>query len=85
MAGGWRHTRRLMPAATVVPLHPGTPALFNPQARVCAECGVRRFSLFGVLDAAALDQIHIHIADIKLAPGQTLFSAQDPGQAGFTV
>lgn len=74
-----------MTAATVVPLIPGTPALFNPQARVCAECGVRRFSLFGVLDAAALDQIHIHIADIKLAPGQTLFSAQGAGQAAFTV
>lgn len=74
-----------MTAATVVPLNPGTPALFNPQARVCAECGVRRFSLFGVLDAAALDQIHIHIADIKLAPGQTLFSAQGAGQAAFTV
>lgn len=74
-----------MPPATVIPLQAGVPALFNPQAQVCAECGVRRFSLFGVLDTAALDQIHVHIADIKLAPGQSLYTAQSAGNAAFTV
>lgn len=63
--------------------HPA--ALFNPQAQVCADCGVRKFALFGVLDLTALDQIHVQIADIRLAPGQTLFSAQEPGQAAYTV
>ena len=29
---------------------PGTP--YNPQARVCIECDVRRFALFGVQAAA---------------------------------
>jgi CRP-like cAMP-binding protein len=68
----------------VIPLQ-HTAALFNPQAQVCAECGVRKFALFGVLDLAALDQIHVQIADIRLAPGQTLFNAQDPGLAAYTV
>lgn len=74
-----------MSSASLLPLTPATPALFNPQARVCADCAVRRFALFGALDTPALDQIHIHIADIRLQPGQTLYSAQGPGQAAFTV
>jgi CRP/FNR family transcriptional regulator len=71
-----------MSSASVIPLQ---PMLFNPQARVCADCGVRKFSLFGVLDHAALDSIHVHIADIRLQPGQSLYSAQDAGVASFTV
>jgi CRP-like cAMP-binding protein len=71
-----------MPAATVVPIR---PTLFNPQARVCADCGVRRFALFGVLDHEALDRIHVHIANIKLSPGQVLYAAQGAGTAAFTV
>jgi CRP/FNR family transcriptional regulator len=71
-----------MSSASVIPLQ---PAFFNPQAKVCAECGVRRFSLFGVLDHAALDRIHVHIADIRLQPGQSLYSAHDSGHAAYTV
>ena len=74
-----------MPSASVIPLRSSGSSLFNPQARVCAECAVRRFALFGALDTPALDQIHVHIADIRLAPGQTLYSAQGPGQAAYTV
>ncbi|NDY92969.1 Crp/Fnr family transcriptional regulator [Ideonella livida] len=74
-----------MSAANVIPLLAGTPALFNPQARVCAECGIRKHALFGALDLTALDQIHVQIATIRLAPGQLLYSAQAPGQAAYTV
>lgn len=68
--------------ASVIPLQ---QAFFNPQAQVCADCGVRRFALFGVLDHQTLDRIHVHIADIRLQPGQTLFAAQGPGSAAYTV
>lgn len=70
--------------ASVIPLQ-AQPALFNPQARVCADCLVRKFALFGVLDLPELDRIHIHIASQKLEPGQSLYSLQAPGQAAFTV
>lgn len=59
--------------------------VFSPQARTCLDCGVRRSSLFGVLDAGALEHIHGHIADLHVQPGQRLFSANDPGLAAFTV
>ncbi|MEK8051691.1 Crp/Fnr family transcriptional regulator [Ideonella sp. DXS22W] len=59
--------------------------VFNPQARACLGCGVRRSSLFGVLDVAALEHIHGHIADLQVQPGQRLFSANDPGLAAFTL
>lgn len=71
-----------MPTAPVIPLQ---PALFNPQARVCFDCGVRRLALFGVLDTPALDKIHVHIANIRLGPGQPLYAAQGAGTAAFTV
>ena len=58
---------------------------YRPQAEVCASCSVRQFALFGALDEAALAQIHYRIADIRLEPGQTLYSAQDSGSAVFTV
>lgn len=75
-----------MRVATVIPLNSaGASALFNPQAKVCADCAIRRSALFGVLDLPALDQIHVHIADIRLAPGQSLYSAAGPGQAAFTI
>ncbi|MDT7833908.1 Crp/Fnr family transcriptional regulator [Aquabacterium sp. OR-4] len=59
--------------------------MFNPQARICLDCGVRRSALFGVLEADALEQLHGHIADLHVQPGQRLFSANDPGLAAFTV
>lgn len=71
-----------MSSLPVVPLQ---PAFFNPQAQVCADCGVRRFALFGALDVSALDRIHVHIADIRLQPGQLIYSAQSAGQAAYTV
>lgn len=59
--------------------------VFSPQARTCMDCGVRRSSLFGVLDVGSLEHIHGHIADMHVQPGQRLFSANDPGLAAFTV
>jgi len=64
---------------------PGQPVTYNPQARACMSCGVRRFALFGVLDDEALQHIHHHIADIALEPGQRLYTANDRGVAAFTV
>jgi CRP/FNR family transcriptional regulator, anaerobic regulatory protein len=70
----------------VVPLQPVvTSPPFNPQAVVCMACGVRRHALFGVLDDEALENIHYHIADITLAPGERLYSAHEQGSAAFTV
>lgn len=71
-----------MSSASTLPV---VHALFNPQAKVCADCGVRKSALFGALDHAALDRIHVHIADIRLQPGQSLYSAQSPGLAAYTV
>ena len=76
-----------VPSATVIPLKviDDGSAPFNPQARACMACGVRRFALFGVLDDSELADIHIHIPDLALEPGQSLFSANERGQAAFTV
>ncbi|MEY4753655.1 MAG: hypothetical protein RJA44_1330 [Pseudomonadota bacterium] len=72
--------------ASVIPLHPHRAAApYNPQAQVCAQCGVRQFALFGVLDEAALTEIHHHIADLRLEPGESLYTAQSPGSAVYTV
>jgi CRP-like cAMP-binding protein len=60
-------------------------APFNPQARVCGSCGIRRLALFGVLDDAGLDQIHVQIADIHLDAGASLYAAGSNGRAAFTV
>jgi CRP-like cAMP-binding protein len=57
----------------------------NPQVRVCLDCSARRFSLFGVLDEAALQQMHYRIADITLEPGQYLYAAGVRGAAAFTI
>lgn len=72
----------------VIVLHP-QPAdsltVFNPQARVCIECGVRRLALFGVLDNDALERIHYRVPDLHFEPGQTLFAAHEPGLSAYTV
>lgn len=76
----------MSPAAPVIPLHaPNGAAPYNPQAQVCAYCSVRQFALFGVLDEAALSEIHYHIADMHLEPGEALYTAQAPGGALYTV
>lgn len=59
--------------------------VYNPQARACMPCRVRRFALFGVLDDEALADIHYHIADITLAPGEHLYRASERGEAAYTV
>jgi CRP-like cAMP-binding protein len=68
---------------SVIPIYRRDPS--HPQAQVCQACGVRQFALFGALDDAALDRIHQHIADLHFKPGQAIFSAQEPGQAVYTV
>lgn len=77
------------PAQTVViNLHPPAAELrgpFNPQAKVCMDCSVRRFALFGVLDEQAMEQMHYRIADLTVEPGQPLFTAGARGQAAFTI
>jgi CRP-like cAMP-binding protein len=72
--------------APVIALHTSqdfTP--YNPQAQVCVQCSVRQFALFGALDEAALKEIHYHIADMRLEPGELIYSAQSPGSAVYTV
>lgn len=66
-----------------VPVEARVP--FNPQTQVCFDCQVRRHALFGVLDSSALEQIHYHIADVLLEPGQRLYGASEHGQAAYTV
>jgi CRP/FNR family transcriptional regulator, anaerobic regulatory protein len=72
-------------ARRVVPIHGHTQTLYDPQARACAACGVREFALFGALDEAALGEIHYHIADLALEPGDSLYQGQASGTALFTV
>lgn len=57
----------------------------HPQARACAECEVRRSALFGVLDDAALERIHSHIAGLAFEPDQPLYGRGEPGSAVFTI
>lgn len=61
------------------------PIMFNPQARVCLDCAVRRHALFGVLDAQTLQDIHWRIADLHFAPGQPVFTSGESGHAAYTV
>ena len=58
---------------------------WNPQAQACLSCGMRVRALFGVLDETELGQIHHHIADIRLEPGQRLYGANERGTAAYTV
>lgn len=58
---------------------------YCPQTQVCTQCSVRQFALFGALDEEALKEIHYHIADIRLEPGELLYTAQSPGSAVYTI
>jgi CRP-like cAMP-binding protein len=69
----------------VIPLRTDPLSPWNPQAQACRACGVRRFALFGVLEASELAEIHHHIADIQLEPGQRLYAANQRGTAAFTL
>lgn len=57
----------------------------HPQARVCAECGVRSGALFGALDAAGLERIHAHIAAPVRAAGERIYARGEAGTAVYTV
>lgn len=78
----------MSPNGPVIPLQPqpaDASTVYNPQARVCIECSVRRMALFGVLDAAALERIHYRVPDLHFEPGQPLFAAHEPGTSAYTV
>lgn len=81
-------TGPVAPRAAIA-LHPSWSqrgrSAFNPQARLCLDCDVRRSSLFGVLDERALEHIHYRIADLTLEPGQRLYAAGEPGGSAYTV
>jgi CRP-like cAMP-binding protein len=82
---------------TVIPIRPGLvheqasgPGMtggqhFSPQGKICSQCGVRQFALFGLLDQDALHDIHVHITDLKLGAGKPLFNAHAGGKALYTV
>lgn len=70
---------------TPIELDATPTAHYSPQAQTCRDCGVRRFALFGALDDQALTGIHHRIADLSLAPGETLFAANEHGQAAYTI
>ncbi len=57
----------------------------HPQAQACASCEVRSEALFGALDEAGLDGIHIHIASLELAADEVLYGRGAPGQAVYTI
>lgn len=85
--------RPLRAALAEVPLpHPVVPGPsaerrppYNPQARACLDCHVRRSALFGVLDEAAIERLHVRIAEAALEPGQRLYAVNDLGSSAFTV
>jgi CRP/FNR family transcriptional regulator, anaerobic regulatory protein len=57
----------------------------HPQAQACSACEVRGSALFGVLDDAALDSIHTHIASLNLEPDSTVYDRGTAGLAVYTV
>lgn len=57
----------------------------HPQQAICTACEVRRSALFGALDEAALDRIHLHIADLAFDTGEPLYARGDRGGAVFTL
>lgn len=67
----------------VIPLYRAD--LAHPQAQACARCGVREVALFGALPDDALEQIHQHIAELQLAPRQSLFDLGVSADALYTV
>ena len=45
----------------------------HPQALACSACEVRSAALFGVLDEAGLDHIHMHIDSLAFGADETLY------------
>jgi len=57
----------------------------HPQAQVCAQCEVRRTALFGALDLATLDRIHVQIDGLELDADQRVYGPRQDPQAVFTL
>jgi CRP-like cAMP-binding protein len=57
----------------------------SPQVAMCAACGVRQFSLCGVLDGPVMDRFLRDITDVRIEAGQRIYSAQEAGRAIHTV
>jgi CRP-like cAMP-binding protein len=51
----------------------------------CDRCSIRDLVLFAGLGAEDFQDIHLPIDDLWLPPGATLFRAEEPAQALFTV
>lgn len=57
----------------------------HPQALACSACEVRSAALFGVLDEAGLDHIHMHIDSLGFGADETLYDRGTAGQAVYTL
>ncbi len=57
----------------------------HPQLAMCAACGVRQFSLCGVLEGPVMERFQREITDLRVEAGHRIFSAQEVGQAVYTV
>ncbi len=57
----------------------------DPKGKACTGCGMRGMSLFGALDDCDLDRLHVHISDVELPAGGSLYKAGDAGSAVFTL
>lgn len=57
----------------------------HPQLAVCAACGVRQFSLCGVLDGPVMDRFLREITDVRVEAGHRIYSAQEAGHAVYTI
>lgn len=57
----------------------------HPQAQVCAECALRRLTLFGVLDPASVQRIDTEIDDPEFAAETRIYSRGEPGTAVYTL
>ena len=51
----------------------------------CTECAIRELVLFADLDAEDFGALSVPVEDIRLVPGESLYSAGDAGAALFTV
>ncbi len=78
------------PLAPWRPIEVQTTSLYrrdagDPQARACLRCGMRGEALFGALDDPMLSDVHSHITQIELQPGEALFQVGQEGEAVFTL
>ena len=57
----------------------------DPIARACQRCGMRSVALFGVLDEVMHADVHLHITQIELQPGEALFKVGQEGEPVYTL